>query len=474
MVPVNTSSSDWSRPLEHYGGYPTASTIQYHIQQQQNADGYGSASAEIVANGGEPTVISGDLALLATAAPAIIASEASVVVPKRESESPEKAHSLRGSPIIIPKVYNTLGFQYVLDAPISTSIRIDEDRITYVNKDQFYGINLSYFPDPQKPIKSVTVKSQVMVVFGDNKSFADEMATWRDWQRRQTGGGPPRILGIEPKNCTGVIGPIDSVAMNGIQMYWNPEQGAKLSVAVHCLSTEFSLQKGVKGLPMNIQIDTYDENISETVPFHRGYCQIKVFCDKGAERKLRDEYRRSQKRKQMNRPRKADFEYHEPCDKSEFYHMSDLEKPAALYPGMTEDIETMRRTSISVESMECLKTSGSSCDTVVIYGKRREDPVFSPIVITPPSVVSLAHAVAARMGVAAEKVVSVFKHCRKGPTVRLDDDMIRFYSSGDVYILDLVRSTEDPNGFAVNLYEQGDTNVNISYQQETPKPEPVN
>uniref|UniRef100_A0A1I8A5S6 CP2 domain-containing protein n=1 Tax=Steinernema glaseri TaxID=37863 RepID=A0A1I8A5S6_9BILA len=321
---------------------------------------------------------------------------------------------------------------------------------------------------------TVTVKSQVMVVFGDNKSFADEMATWRDWQRRQTGGGPPRILGIEPKNCTGVVGPIDSVAMNGVQFYWNPEQGAKLSVAVHCLSTEFSLQKGVKGLPMNVQIDTYDENISETVPFHRGYCQIKVFCDKGAERKLRDEYRRQQKRKQMNRPRKSDFEYHEPCDKSEFYHMSDLQKPAALYPGNTEEMETLRRTSMSMDSMEI---KGPSTDRVVIYGKRREDAVFTPIVITPPSdavftpivitppsVVSLAHAVAERLGVAADKVVSVFKHCRKGATVRFDDDMIRFYSSGDIFILELGRSTEDPNGFALNLYEQVDPNARTSYQ----------
>ncbi|KAK0425011.1 hypothetical protein QR680_008980 [Steinernema hermaphroditum] len=468
MVPVNTSNSDWSRPLEHYGGYPTASTI--HYIQQQTADGYGSTQgAELVANGVESTVLGGDLALLATAAPTIVASEASVVVPKRESESPDKAHSVRASPVVIPKVYNALGFQYILDAPISTSIRIDEDRITYVNKDQFYGINLSYIPDPVKPIKSLTVKSQVMVVFGDNKSFADEMGTWREWQRRQTGGGPPRILGIEPKNCTGIVGPIDSIAMNGVQFYWNTEQGAKLSVAVHCLSTEFSLQKGVKGLPMNIQVDTYDENISETVPFHRGYCQIKIFCDKGAERKLRDEYRRQQKRKAMNRPRKSDFEYHEPCDKSEFYHMSDLEKPAALYPGNAEDLDSLRRTSMSMDTMEM---KPRPVDRVVIYGKRREDAVFTPIVITPPSVVSLAHAVAERLGVSADKVVSVFKHCRKGATVRFDDDMIRFYCSGDIYILELGRSAEDPNGFALNLYEQVDPNARSTYQG--PKSETAN
>lgn len=56
--------------------------------------------------------------------------------------------------------------------------------------------------------------------------------------------------------------------------------GLQISIAVQCLSTDFSNQKGVKGLPLHIQIDTYDENDSSEVPFHRGYCQIKVFCDK--------------------------------------------------------------------------------------------------------------------------------------------------------------------------------------------------
>lgn len=48
---------------------------------------------------------------------------------------------------------------------------------------------------------------------------------------------------------------------------------------MQCLSTDFSTQKGVKGLPLHVQVDTYDEENAK-VPFHRGYCQIKVFCDK--------------------------------------------------------------------------------------------------------------------------------------------------------------------------------------------------
>jgi hypothetical protein len=54
---------------------------------------------------------------------------------------------------------------------------------------------------------------------------------------------------------------------------------------VNCLSTDFSSQKGVKGLPLNIQIDTYSYNNRSNKPVHRAYCQIKVFCDKVREQR---------------------------------------------------------------------------------------------------------------------------------------------------------------------------------------------
>ena len=62
-----------------------------------------------------------------------------------------------------------------------------------------------------------------------------------------------------------------------------------------CLSTDFSLQKGVKGLPMHLQIDSYTKNAGdgEYDLIHRAYCQVKVFCDKGAERKFQQEERRA-------------------------------------------------------------------------------------------------------------------------------------------------------------------------------------
>jgi transcription factor CP2-like protein len=61
--------------------------------------------------------------------------------------------------------YSQYGFKYHLETPISTSQRREDDRITYINKGQFYGITLEYIPDPDKPLKSQTVKVSAMFCY---------------------------------------------------------------------------------------------------------------------------------------------------------------------------------------------------------------------------------------------------------------------------------------------------------------------
>ncbi|XP_075167129.1 grainy head isoform X2 [Haematobia irritans] len=240
--------------------------------------------------------------------------------------------------IQIPKIFSNVGFKYHLESPISSSQRREDDRITYINKGQFYGITLEYVPDPDKPIKNATAKSVIMLMFREEKSPEDEIKAWQFWHSRQH-SVKQRILDADTKNSVGLAGCIEEVSHNAIAVYWNPlESSAKINIAVQCLSTDFSSQKGVKGLPLHIQIDTFEDPRDTTV-FHRGYCQIKVFCDKGAERKTRDEERRSAKRKMTATGRKKlDELYHPVTDRSEFYTMQDLTKPPVLF-SPADDLE---------------------------------------------------------------------------------------------------------------------------------------
>ena len=94
-----------------------------------------------------------------------------------------------------------------------------------------------------------------MVVFREDKSYDDEIKTWQMWHKRQH-SAKQRILEVDAKNSSGIIGAIEEVSHNAIQFSWNPadQTPVKVSIAVQCLSTDFSTQKGVKGLPLHVQV----------------------------------------------------------------------------------------------------------------------------------------------------------------------------------------------------------------------------
>ncbi|VDL74704.1 unnamed protein product [Nippostrongylus brasiliensis] len=361
-----------------------------------------------------------------------------------------------------------------------------------------------------------------MIVFREDKTYEEEIKTWQFWHSRQH-SAKQRILEVDSKNSSGMIGQIEEIAHNAVQFYWNPsENGVKISIATQCLSTDFSNQKGVKGLPLHVQIDTYDGD-NDKQPFHRGYCQIKVFCDKGANRKMLHENRRDEKRRiqelsglvcdkqaysrlelslqhstnqvlqgrplqaepplliGLNSPlwcaarthwppmhthsfpgalsgrKKSDGEYHEPCERSEFYHMRELDKPAALFIAPDEyDSRYLDGTSIGYDGlsdMEPVAKRPRPSERIMLYVRKRDDQIYTPLHVIPPSLDGLAQAVAHKFGIDSQKISGLYKRCAKGVTVKMDDDMLRHYCNEDTFILDVEAAPEDSSCFAATLVE---------------------
>ncbi|XP_044784511.1 grainyhead-like protein 2 homolog isoform X4 [Bubalus bubalis] len=189
-------------------------------------------------------------------------------------------------------------FQYTLEATKSLRQKQGEGPMTYLNKGQFYAITLSETGDNKcfrHPISKV--RSVVMVVFSEDKNRDEQLKYWKYWHSRQH-TAKQRVLDIaDYKESFNTIGNIEEIAYNAVSFTWDVNEEAKIFITVNCLSTDFSSQKGVKGLPLMIQIDTYSYNNRSNKPIHRAYCQIKVFCDKGAERKIRDEERKQNRKK---------------------------------------------------------------------------------------------------------------------------------------------------------------------------------
>ncbi|XP_055707712.1 protein grainyhead isoform X12 [Phlebotomus papatasi] len=407
----------------------------------------------------------------------------------------------------IPKIFSNVGFRYNLESPISSSQRREDDRITYINKGQFYGITLEYIHDPEKPLKNQTVKSVIMLMFREEKSPDDEIKAWQFWHSRQH-SVKQRILDADTKNSVGLVGCIEEVAHNAIAVYWNPlDSSAKINIAVQCLSTDFSSQKGVKGLPLHVQIDTF-EDPRDTQVYHRGYCQIKVFCDKGAERKTRDEERRAAKRKMTNTGRKKlDELYHPVTDRSEFYSMQDLNKPPVLF-SPAEDIDKLSGMELQSfyghddplsgsqdikgtspfllhaankpvtptlkfhnhfppdvptdkkdhlldgsmvqnsmgefgQSIKRQRMTPPLCDRVMLYVRQENEDVYTPLHVIPPTTVGLLNAIENKYKISSSSINNLYRKNKKGITAKIDDDMLSYYCNEDIFLLEVRQLEED-------------------------------
>merc|ERR1711892_310689 len=409
--------------------------------------------------------------------------------------------------IQIPKAYSPYGFHYILDAPTSSSVRREDDKVTYINKGQFYGVTLDYQPDPEHAhLKSPTVKSVIMLVFRrDGKSQEEEIKAWRFWHQRQH-SVKQRIIDVDTKNSLGLVGHIEELSHNALAVYWNPlDSPAKVNLAVQCLSTDFSTQKGVKGLPLHVQIDTYDDPRSEvgSPSTHRGYCQVKIFCDKGAERKLRDEERRANKRRMTpSGKRRLDEMYHESFDRTEFYSMSDLNKPPTLFsppedpekssqlnadfPGFyspQRQIEAMKPMT-NGDLLPCLMSGVGTPNHVVeplrrgpektelqfleksrrhrlippvnerimVYVRQETEDVYTPLHLVPPTVSGLINSIENKYKINASNIRYLYRKNKDGIIAKIDDDMLRLYCNEDVFLMQ-VMVTEGPGGEETMVYD---------------------
>ncbi|KAL0961691.1 hypothetical protein UPYG_G00330470 [Umbra pygmaea] len=355
-------------------------------------------------------------------------------------------------------------FQYTLEATRSLRVKQGEGPMTYLNKGQFYAVTLSEQGANKRlrhPISKV--RSVIMVVFSEDKNRDEQLKYWKYWHSRQH-TAKQRVLDIaDYKESFNTIGNIEEIAYNAVSFTWDVNEEAKIFITVNCLSTDFSSQKGVKGLPLMIQIDTYSYNNRSNKPLHRAFSQIKVFCDKGAERKIRDEEKKQNRKKTKGKdaglgavtPSKK-------CDTTFFKTMTDLEaQPVLFIPDVhfgnlqragqvfafnTEEME--REGSVLVKRMFRPSEDDLSpppqkqikvepLKRVLLYVRKESDEVFDALMLKSPTLRGLMDAIAEKYGVPLERIAKIYKKSKKGILVNMDDNIVEHYSNEDTFILSI-------------------------------------
>ncbi|XP_029451714.1 grainyhead-like protein 1 homolog isoform X1 [Rhinatrema bivittatum] len=377
-------------------------------------------------------------------------------------------------------------FEYTLEASKSLRQKPGDSTMTYLNKGQFYPIALKEVSSNKgihHPISKV--RSVIMVVFAEDKSRDDQLRHWKYWHSRQHTAKQRCIDIADYKESFNTISNIEEIAYNAISFTWDINDEAKVFISVNCLSTDFSSQKGVKGLPLNLQIDTYSYNNRSNKPVHRAYCQIKVFCDKGAERKIRDEERKQSKRKgkctepssQLNAfsdvkvpllpsHKRTDITVFKPLVDLDTQpvlfipdvHFSNLQRTAHILSIAPEDLEDegsgMKRVPYVTEdefmSPPNKLTRVEEPKRVLLYVRREAEEVFDALMLKTPSLKGLMEAISEKYDVPLDKIGKIFKKCKKGILVNMDDNIVKHYSNEDTFQLQI---EEGGGSFKLTLTE---------------------
>ncbi|KAM9353930.1 grainyhead-like protein 2 homolog isoform 2-T2 [Symphorus nematophorus] len=360
-------------------------------------------------------------------------------------------------------------FQYCLEASMSLRPRQGEGPMAYLNRGQFYTLTLSKnaLSSPLRQPRG-KVRSVIMVVFEEDKCRDEQLKNWKYWHSRQH-TAKQRVLDIaDYKESFSTIGNVEEIAYNAVSFTWDVSEEAKVFISVNCLSTDFSSQKGVKGMPLIMQIDTYSYNSCSSRPIHRAFAQIKVFCDKGAERKLRDEEKKQLRKKMKGKngssgltsPIKrmdntllktmTDLDS-QPVLFIPDVHFGNLQRAGQVFAFNTEEINRdgsvlVKRVSCATEEDVCppqpKKSKVELERKVLLYVRKECDEVFDALMLHTPTLKALMEAISEKYAVPVDKMAKVYQKSKKGVLVNMDDNIIQHYSNEDTFILAMESSAD--------------------------------
>uniref|UniRef100_A0A3P9C4M6 Transcription factor CP2-like 1 n=1 Tax=Maylandia zebra TaxID=106582 RepID=A0A3P9C4M6_9CICH len=254
-------------------------------------------------------------------------------------------------------------FQYILCAATSPAVKQQEEALTYLNQQSYEIRMLNRKLVEYTDISSKYVKSIVRVVFHDRRLQYMEHQQLEGWKWNRPGD---RILDIIPLSV-GILEPrSDPLHLNTIEFLWDPLKNASVFIQVNCISTEFTPRKhgGEKGVPFRIQVDTYttNEHGEYVEHVHSSSCQVKVFKPKGADRKLKTD------REKIDKKTPQDREKYQPS------HDTTLLKECSPWP----DALNLTSHSTSSTPSPIYHSSPTSCTFTENCSPNQQGELFMP------------------------------------------------------------------------------------------------
>jgi CP2 transcription factor len=182
----------------------------------------------------------------------------------------------------------------------------DETPVTYLNKGHVYSVLIVDTAPPMPGSIPVQYRTAIRMSFQDGQqgqAAARHWKLWKDGRRtkdgHQCGGELHGVEYVEEPRVTEDHGKraranLESAPLDGFSVLWTPGSGSsadcRIAIRFNFLSTDFTHSKGVKGILTRLCAKTevvspISLHCSQEVP-EICFCEVKVFRDHGAERKL--------------------------------------------------------------------------------------------------------------------------------------------------------------------------------------------
>uniref|UniRef100_A0A4X2KB25 Grainyhead like transcription factor 2 n=1 Tax=Vombatus ursinus TaxID=29139 RepID=A0A4X2KB25_VOMUR len=323
-------------------------------------------------------------------------------------------------------------FQYTLEATKSLRQKQGEGPMTYLNKGQFYAITLSETGDNKcfrHPISKV--RSVVMVVFSEDKNRDEQLKYWKYWHSRQH-TAKQRVLDIaDYKESFNTIGNIEEIAYNAVSFTWDVNEEAKgAERKIRDEERKQNRKKG-KGQATQTQCNNSTDGKLTAIPLQKksDITYFKTMTDLDSQPVLFI----------------PDVHFGNLQRTGQAYYSTDDEREGSvlvkrMFRPMEEEFGPPPSKQMKEEGMK----------RVLLYVRKETDDVFDALMLKSPTVKGLMEAISEKYGLPVEKIAKLYKKSKKGILVNMDDNIIEHYSNEDTFILNMESMVE---GFKITLME---------------------
>jgi hypothetical protein len=168
-----------------------------------------------------------------------------------------------------------------------------ETAVSYLNKGQVYHLKVvDPTPSAVHTSESTQYRTFVRISFDKEQQRSDPAAYWEIWKSaRGLHKSNEKLKAVEyvGENNTSML--VEQVSLDGFSVTWtgNPADRmpqCSIPVRFNFLSTDFTLSKGVKGMQVRLCAKTKQLGEVDTQEPEVYFCNVKLFRDHGAERKL--------------------------------------------------------------------------------------------------------------------------------------------------------------------------------------------